>query len=130
MSITRNTALKAGVLIVLLAVFVLGLVNTPGVAKRVIPGIFWTTQEFVNERQYVYAERSLFAIRHTLAFLDELIESPEAMKAQGIDSEEARFATRKELAREQRATEKRDFLEYKLARVRKNMDAALQEVSE
>ena len=116
--------LKTGVIIFLLTAFVLGLVNTPMVSKLVIPSIYWPTQEFVNERQYVYAERSLFVIEHSLAQLDELLETPGALEGLGIDPNEAQFAKRKEIARRQRASEKRTYLEYKLARVRKQMDAA------
>ncbi|MFW5735220.1 MAG: hypothetical protein ACOCWR_09180 [Oceanidesulfovibrio sp.] len=113
-----NTFLKAGVVVFLLAVFALGLVNTPTVAKTVVPQTFFGVQEFINERQFVYAERSLFDIHYTLAFLKELKETNGALDTLGITPEEAQMATLKEIARRKRAREKRDFLHDKLDRVR------------
>jgi hypothetical protein len=127
MARVRTILLQAGILVFLLTVLVLGTVNTPNVAKRVIPETFFGVQEFINERQVVYAERSLFDIRHTLSFLEELAERPEGFAELGITEAEAEMATMKEIARRKRAHEKRDFLRYKLDRVRQEKHAVLGE---
>lgn len=113
----RTILLKAGVLVFLLTVFFLGMVNSPKMAKRVIPETFWGGQAYWTHCQLVYSERSATMVNATQAFIAELEQQPEAMRRLGVTPEQLTIAKGKEVARLELAKEKMRFLTYKFERL-------------
>jgi hypothetical protein len=123
MSLSKDTILKLGTTVFLIIAFVLGFINSPDIAKVVMPNHFWSTREYWNQRQHIYAERSVDYVNETIEFLQDLRENPEMLERMGLHPESVFFAIRKETARSFRAMEKKESLSYTLARIREKQNA-------
>ncbi|QJT09049.1 hypothetical protein [Oceanidesulfovibrio marinus] len=126
MSKRRTILLKAGVIIFLLTVFFLGMVNSPKMAKRVIPETFWGGQTYSSHRQLVYSERTATMVNATMAYIDELRQQPETLRRLGITLEQLNTAEGKEIARMELAKEKMRFMTYKFERMQREYNKVME----